>query len=71
MYKELESDIPGFVRPPHGFLIGWAKQGKFSILKLINLFRLNEANQFGYQVKFSPYTHHFNSAIFFINLPLS
>lgn len=27
MYKELEDDIPGFVRPPHGYLLGWAKQG--------------------------------------------
>ncbi|MPC37823.1 Uracil-DNA glycosylase [Portunus trituberculatus] len=27
MYKELEADIPGFVRPSHGFLLGWAKQG--------------------------------------------
>ncbi|KAG0724137.1 Uracil-DNA glycosylase [Chionoecetes opilio] len=27
MYKELETDIQGFVRPPHGLLIGWAKQG--------------------------------------------
>ncbi|XP_071530565.1 uracil-DNA glycosylase-like isoform X2 [Panulirus ornatus] len=27
MYQELESDIPGFVRPSHGHLYGWAKQG--------------------------------------------
>ena len=27
MYKELESDIPGFVTPKHGFLESWAKQG--------------------------------------------
>ncbi|XP_045615322.1 uracil-DNA glycosylase [Procambarus clarkii] len=27
MYKELESDIPGFERPSHGYLLGWAKQG--------------------------------------------
>ncbi len=27
MYKELESDIPGFQRPNHGFLESWAKQG--------------------------------------------
>lgn len=28
MYKELESDIPGFQRPKHGHLVGWAKQGR-------------------------------------------
>ncbi|KNC07293.1 uracil-DNA glycosylase [Pantoea sp. RIT-PI-b] len=27
MYKELELDIPGFVRPKHGFLESWATQG--------------------------------------------
>ena len=27
MYKELEEDIPGFVRPKHGHLVGWADQG--------------------------------------------
>ncbi|QHM72100.1 uracil-DNA glycosylase [Mixta intestinalis] len=27
MYKELESDIPGFQRPNHGYLESWAKQG--------------------------------------------
>lgn len=27
MYKELESDISGFVRPDHGHLVGWADQG--------------------------------------------
>jgi len=27
MYKELEQDIPGFVRPTHGFLESWATQG--------------------------------------------
>ncbi|XXN65876.1 uracil-DNA glycosylase [Enterobacter ludwigii] len=27
MYKELEQDIPGFVRPRHGFLESWATQG--------------------------------------------
>uniref|UniRef100_A0A6A7FWX5 Uracil-DNA glycosylase n=2 Tax=Hirondellea gigas TaxID=1518452 RepID=A0A6A7FWX5_9CRUS len=27
MYKELESDIPGFKAPRHGFLEGWATQG--------------------------------------------
>ena len=27
MYKELESDMEGFERPEHGFLMGWARQG--------------------------------------------
>ncbi|MDV2857566.1 MULTISPECIES: uracil-DNA glycosylase [Oceanimonas] len=27
MYKELETDIPGFVAPDHGFLEPWAQQG--------------------------------------------
>ncbi|KAG8311591.1 hypothetical protein J6590_040139 [Homalodisca vitripennis] len=27
MYKELETDIEGFKRPGHGYLIGWARQG--------------------------------------------
>ncbi|WP_025821086.1 uracil-DNA glycosylase [Shewanella marina] len=27
MYKELEQDIAGFVRPEHGYLLPWAKQG--------------------------------------------
>ncbi|KAK3881290.1 hypothetical protein Pcinc_014275 [Petrolisthes cinctipes] len=27
MYKELSTDIPGFVTPSHGYLLGWAKQG--------------------------------------------
>ncbi len=27
MYKELESDIPGFKAPQHGFLESWARQG--------------------------------------------
>jgi uracil-DNA glycosylase len=27
IYKELATDIPGFVKPPHGNLEGWAEQG--------------------------------------------
>lgn len=27
MYKELANDIPGFVRPNHGYLESWARQG--------------------------------------------
>lgn len=28
MYKELATDIPGFQKPDHGHLVGWAKQGE-------------------------------------------
>ena len=31
MYKELESDIPGFKRPTHGNLESWARQGVFML----------------------------------------
>jgi uracil-DNA glycosylase len=27
IYKELETDVPGFKRPRHGYLVDWAKQG--------------------------------------------
>ena len=27
VYKELAADVPAFVRPPHGHLVGWARQG--------------------------------------------
>lgn len=27
IYKELEASIPGFVRPAHGYLESWARQG--------------------------------------------
>ncbi|XP_076035493.1 uracil-DNA glycosylase-like [Oratosquilla oratoria] len=27
MYKELNEDIPGFEKPNHGLLVGWARQG--------------------------------------------
>ena len=27
MYKELQSDVPGFELPDHGYLMGWARQG--------------------------------------------
>jgi uracil-DNA glycosylase len=32
MFKELEDDIPGFKKPNHGDLTGWAKQGISVIL---------------------------------------
>lgn len=31
MYKELENDIGGFKRPGHGYLIGWARQGEYTV----------------------------------------
>lgn len=27
VYKELATDVPGFERPSHGHLVGWARQG--------------------------------------------
>jgi uracil-DNA glycosylase len=27
VYKELAADVAGFTRPPHGHLVGWARQG--------------------------------------------
>ena len=27
VYKELTADVPEFVRPPHGHLVAWARQG--------------------------------------------
>lgn len=32
IYKELSTDIDGFVHPGHGDLSGWAKQGKATTL---------------------------------------
>ena len=29
IFSELKDDIRGFVRPEHGDLTGWAKQGKY------------------------------------------
>ncbi len=31
IFKELETDIPGFRAPNHGCLEGWAKQGVFML----------------------------------------
>jgi uracil-DNA glycosylase len=28
MYKELETSVPGFTRPPHGYLKAWCTQGQ-------------------------------------------
>ena len=29
IYKELKQDIDGFEIPDHGYLAGWAQQGKY------------------------------------------
>nr|WP_208293523.1 uracil-DNA glycosylase [Zophobihabitans entericus] len=41
MYKELQTDIPGFERPKHGYLASWAEQG----VLLLNTVLTVEAGQ--------------------------
>ncbi|KAK2166737.1 hypothetical protein LSH36_36g08032 [Paralvinella palmiformis] len=43
MYKELETDIPGFVHPKHGNLTGWSKQGVL-LLNAVLTVRAHQAN---------------------------
>lgn len=43
MFKELESDVEGFVRPQHGELTGWASQGVL-LLNAVLTVRRGEAN---------------------------
>jgi len=43
MYKELGEDIPGFVRPAHGHLVGWADQGVL-LLNAVLTVRSGNAN---------------------------
>lgn len=43
MYKELETDIPGFKAPGHGNLCGWARQGVL-LLNAVLTVRCNNAN---------------------------
>ena len=43
MYKELETDIEGFVRPSHGYLGGWAEQGVLLLNACLTV-RKGEAN---------------------------
>ncbi|XP_047112623.1 uracil-DNA glycosylase-like [Schistocerca piceifrons] len=43
MYKELETDIPGFKAPVHGNLCGWARQGVL-LLNAVLTVRCNNAN---------------------------
>lgn len=32
MYKELQTDVSGFTKPDHGYLMGWANQGELQAL---------------------------------------
>ncbi|KAL1137668.1 hypothetical protein AAG570_009364, partial [Ranatra chinensis] len=43
MYKELKTDITGFVPPKHGHLIGWARQGVL-LLNAVLTVRKNSPN---------------------------
>lgn len=43
IFKELESDIPEFSRPDHGFLVGWADQGVLMLNAVLTV-RKGEAN---------------------------
>ncbi|CAD6188230.1 unnamed protein product [Caenorhabditis auriculariae] len=43
IYKELEVDIPGFKRPSHGCLNGWAEQGVFLLNATLTV-KAHEAN---------------------------
>ena len=43
IFKELETDVPGFVRPLHGHLGGWADQGVL-LLNAVLTVRSGEAN---------------------------
>lgn len=37
VYKELETDIPGFRRPPHGYLASWAGQGMLMLNAVLSV----------------------------------
>jgi len=43
IYKELKTDIPGFVAPPHGYLASWAEQGVL-LLNAVLTVRAHTAN---------------------------
>ncbi len=43
IYKELQTDIPGFVPPRHGYLRGWAEQGVLMLNAVLTV-RAGEAN---------------------------
>lgn len=48
IFKELESDIPGFKAPPYGDLTGWAKQG---VLMLNTCLTVNQGQANSHQSK--------------------
>jgi uracil-DNA glycosylase len=50
IFQELESDIPGFVRPDHGNLESWAEQGVFLLNSSLTT-DIGEANQHQVQWK--------------------
>ena len=61
MYKELQSDIEGFTRPKHGYLQGWANQGKSLLVLKSNLPAGTSANgmiQLVRKVLFNQYKGH-------------
>jgi len=43
IYKELEEDIPGFIRPNHGCLMKWAEQGVLLLNSVLTV-RLHDPN---------------------------
>ncbi len=43
IYKELSTDIPGFVPPPHGCLVSWARQGVLLLNTVLSV-REGQAN---------------------------
>lgn len=43
IYKELEADMPGFMRPAHGYLVHWARQGML-MLNAVMTVRAHEPN---------------------------
>lgn len=51
MYQELETDIPGFSRPEHGYLLDWAKQGILMLNATLTVtpHKANSHKDFGWQ----------------------
>ena len=51
MYKELETDIPGFVPPTHGYLASWAQQGVLMINATLTVeaHKANSHSKIGWQ----------------------
>ena len=41
IYQELKNDVPGFVEPNHGYLIGWAEQGVLLLNAVLTVERGN------------------------------